>query len=121
MTTKRLVIEVTAGPDAPERCRQGFTVAVTALAAGIDVSVWLTGDAAVLALPGRAPEIQPATGTELSDLLATVLAGGQVTVSAPSAELHGLSEVDVVDGVRIGSVPAFVDEVTAESTQALVY
>ena len=83
MTTKRLVIEVTAGADAPE--------------------------------------IQPATGTELSDLLATVLAGGQVTVSEPSAELHVVSESDVADGVRIGGVSAFVDEVTAESTQALVY
>ena len=40
---RSLVIKVTAGLDGPERCNQAFTVAATALAAGVPVSLWLTG------------------------------------------------------------------------------
>jgi len=48
------VIKVTAGADAPERCNQAFTVAATAVASDVPVSLWLTGEAAWFALPGRA-------------------------------------------------------------------
>ena len=51
---KKLVIKVTAGADAPERCSQAFTVAAVAVASGVDVSLWLTGESAWFAVPGRA-------------------------------------------------------------------
>jgi hypothetical protein len=35
----KLVIKVTAGADAPERCSQAFTVAAVAVASGVDVSL----------------------------------------------------------------------------------
>ena len=38
-----LVVKVTCGTEALERLNQGFTVAATALAAGVEVSLWLTG------------------------------------------------------------------------------
>ena len=50
---KKLVIKVTAGADAPERCSQAFTVAAVAVASGVEVSLWLTGESAWFALPGR--------------------------------------------------------------------
>ena len=50
---RALVVKVTCGAEAPERCNQGFTVAATAAAAGSAVDLWLTGDAAWLAVPGR--------------------------------------------------------------------
>ena len=56
--TKQLVIKVTAGADAPERCSQAFTVAAVAVASGVEVSLWLTGESAWFALPGRAGEFQ---------------------------------------------------------------
>ena len=66
-----LVVKVTAGADDPERCNQGVTVAATAVAAGADVSLWLTGEAAWLGVPGRALaeqraglEIRPASGVD---------------------------------------------------------
>ena len=43
--TASLVVKVTCGTEALERLNQGFTVAATAVAAGVEVSVWLTGDA----------------------------------------------------------------------------
>src|SRR5207253_8411121 len=51
---RALVVKVTAGDNDPERCNQAFTVAATAAASGVSVSLWLPGEAAWFALPGRA-------------------------------------------------------------------
>ena len=56
---RTLVIKVTAGKDEPERCNQAFTVAAAAVASGVSVSLWLTGEAAWFALPGRAARELP--------------------------------------------------------------
>ena len=52
MVSRSLVVKVTAGKDDQERCNQAFTVAATAVASGLQVSLWLTGEAAWFALPG---------------------------------------------------------------------
>ena len=44
---QQLVVKLTSGADDPERCSQAFTVTATALAAGVRVSLWLTGEAKV--------------------------------------------------------------------------
>ena len=53
---ERLVVKVTHGSEALERLNQAVTVAATALSADVDVSLWLTGEAVWLAVPGRAEE-----------------------------------------------------------------
>ncbi|MGH3388762.1 MAG: DsrE family protein, partial [Actinomadura sp.] len=55
---RTLVIKATAGADGPERCNQAFTVAAAAVASGLSVSLWLTGEAAWYGLPGRAKELE---------------------------------------------------------------
>ena len=70
--SRPLVVKVTAGTEAPERLSQAFTVAATAVASGVPVSLWLTGEASWLAVPGRAEEItlpHAAPLSELRDLL----------------------------------------------------
>ena len=57
MPPRTLVIKVTAGKDEPERSGQALNVAAAALASGVAVSLWLTGEAAWFALPGRADEV----------------------------------------------------------------
>ena len=66
---RTLVVKVTCGTDDAERCNQGFTVAATAAASGVPVSVWLTGEAAWFALPGRAAELDVPLATPLPELL----------------------------------------------------
>lgn len=117
----RLVVKSTAGAETPERCNQALTVAATALAAGADVSLWLTGDATWLALPGRADDVTLEHSPPLSELLGTVLAGGTVTVCTQCAVRRGITEDDVLDGVRIAGSAAFVEECLQDGTQALVY
>jgi predicted peroxiredoxin len=117
----RLVIKVTAGADAPERCSQAFTVAATAAAAGIGVSLWLTGESAWFALPGRAADFELPHSAPLEDLLNAVLAAGAVTLCTQCAARRGITPDAVIPGVLIAGAAAFVEEVVADDVQALVY
>src|SRR6185312_14375205 len=118
---RALVVKVTAGADDAERCNQGFTVAATAVAAGADVSLWLTGEAAWFGLPGRAEELALPHASPLADLLAAVIAGGRVTVCTQCAVRRGIEEAALVPGVRLAGSASYVEEVLADGAQALVY
>lgn len=119
--SRTLVIKTTAGADAPERCSQAFTVAATAVAAGVNVSLWLTGESAWFALPDRAAEFSLPHSAPLPDLLAAVLAGGRVTLCTQCAARRSIGEADVLPGIRVAGAATFVAEVTADDAQALVY
>jgi predicted peroxiredoxin len=119
--SRRLVIKVTAGSDAPERCSQAFTVAATAAAAGVGVSLWLTGESSWFALPGRAADFELPHAAPLEDLLNAVLAAGTVTLCTQCAARRGITPDAVISGVRIAGAAAFVEEVTDDDVQALVY
>ena len=71
MAARSLVIKVTAGKDDPERCNQAFTVAAAAVASGVEVSLWLSGESAWFALPGRAEDFSLPHAAPLADLLVT--------------------------------------------------
>lgn len=118
----RLVVKVTCGTDDLERANQGLTVASMAIAAGAQVSLWLTGEAAWFAVPGRAEEVPPLPhATPVADLLQVVLAGGTVTLCTQCAARRSLGTEDVIDGVRIAGAAVFVEETLTDGTQALVY
>jgi predicted peroxiredoxin len=116
-----LVIKVTAGKDEPERCNQAFTVAAAAVASGVTVSLWLTGESAWFALPGRAADFSLPHAAPLEDLLTAVLAAGTITVCSQCAARRDISPDDVITGIRIAGAATFVAEIMADDTQALVY
>jgi predicted peroxiredoxin len=120
-TARSHVIKVTSGTDGPERCNQAFTVAATAVAAGVQVSLWLTGESAWFALPGRAADLELPHAAPLDDLLASVLAGGTVTLCTQCAKRRDIEETDVIEGIRIAGAPVFTEEVLSDGAQALVY
>ena len=117
----RLIVKTTAGADAPERCAQAFTVAAAGVAAGARVSLWLTGEAAWFALPGRAAQFELAHSAPLDELLEVVLAAGTVTLCTQCAARRGISADDVLPGVRIAGAATFVQETMEPATRALVY
>jgi predicted peroxiredoxin len=121
MPSRSLVVKVTAGQDDPERCNQAFTVAATGVAAGLDVSLWLTGEASWFALPDRADDVRLAYAAPLADLLASVLAAGAVTLCTQCAARREITEADVLAGIRIAGASTFIAEVIADGAQALVY
>ena len=121
MASGALIVKATAGKNDPERCNQAFTVAATAVASGVPVSLWLTGEATLLALPGQADDFMLAYATPLGDLLETILRAGSVTVCTQCAARREISQDDLIDGVRIAGATTFVAEVLAEGAKALVY
>jgi len=118
---RQLVLKVTAGADAPERCAQAFTVAATAIASGVNVSLWLTGEASWFALPGRAEEFELPHSAPLHDLRDAVLAGGTLTLCTQCAARRAITADDVLPGVRVAGAQTFVEEALADDAQALVY
>jgi predicted peroxiredoxin len=118
---RSLVIKCTAGADEPERCNQAFTVAAAGVAVGAQVSLWLTGEAAWFAVPGRAEEFTLPLATPLAELRDTVLAGGIMTVCSQCAARRGLVAADLLPDIRIAGAALFTEEILTDHAQALVY
>lgn len=124
---RRLMVKVTCGHDDPERSNQGLTVAATAVAAGAEVSLWLTGEATWLAvrdeaaLPARPLPWTLVGAAPPADLLAAVLAAGRVTVCAQCAGRRAITEEHLPPTARIAGAAAWVEEVLGEGAQGLVY
>jgi predicted peroxiredoxin len=118
---RKLVVKVTCGADAPERCNQAFTVAASAVAAGAEVSLWLTGESAWLALPGRAAEFDLPLAAPLESLMAAVVTGGGVTLCTQCAARREITAADVLPGVRIAGAAVFTEEILQDGVQAVVY
>ena len=119
--SRSMVVKVTVGEADPERCNQAFTVGAAAVAAGVPVSLWLTGDAAWFAVPGRAEAFSLPHATPLAQLMDVVRANGQVTLCSQCAARRDLGADDVLDGIRIAGAAVFVEESLADGAQALVY
>jgi predicted peroxiredoxin len=121
MTARSLVVKLTAGKEEPERCNQALTVAAAAVASGVPVSLWLTGEAAWFALPDGCPDLQLPHATPLPELFETVRTAGTVTLCTQCAARRDITADDVVAGVRVAGATTFVAEALAEGAQALVY
>ena len=106
--------------DRASASRLGITPAV-AVASGVDVSVWLTGESAWFALPGRAAEFELPPAAPLPDLIDAILASGRLTLCTQCAARRDITEKDVIEGVRIAGAQVFVQEALGDETQALVY
>ena len=119
--SRPLVVKLTAGADAPERAVQGLTVAATAVASGLAVSLWLTGESAWFATAGGTDAVTLEHSAPPAELMAAVIAGGKVTLCTQCAARRGLTEEQLLEGITIAGAATFVSEVTAPDAQALIY
>jgi predicted peroxiredoxin len=119
--TRTLVVKCTAGAEDAERCAQAFNVAAIAAASGAQVSLWLTGEAAWFATPGRAESFELPHSAPLAELRDTVLELGSLTVCTQCAQRRGITEADLIDRARISGSATFVDEILQPDVQAVVY
>lgn len=118
---RALVVKTTAGADDPERCSAALTVAATAAASGLTVSLWLSGEAAWLAVPERAAAFTLEHSAPTPDLFDTVLEHGSLSVCSQCARRRGLTERDLMAGARIAGAASFVAEISRGDSQVLVY
>lgn len=116
-----LVVKVTAGTDAPERCAQAFSLAATAAASGVDVALWLSGEAAWFAVPGHAAEFALPHAAPLTELLDAILAGGRVFLCSQCAARRGIAAEATLPGITIAGIATFLEQILQDATQAVVY
>lgn len=120
--TRTLLVKVTCDLAAAERLNQALTVPAIAAASGVPVSVWLSGEASSLAVPGFAETLPGLPhAVPVAELRDTLLELAAVTVCAQCAKRRDLTESDLLPGARIAGAAAFVEESLADGVQALVY
>lgn len=118
---RSLVLKLTCGAEDAERANQALTVAAAAVALGAPVSLWLTGDGAWFGTPDRSPDLALEGATRATDLVAAVVAGGEVVVCSQCAARRELTEADLRPGVVIRGAAVFAEQVLGDQVQALVY
>jgi len=116
-----LIVKITCGAEAAERANQAWTVASMGIAAGAEVTVWLTGEGVWFAVPGRQPDLALPHATAVADLVETVRGAGRIRVCSQCAARRDLTESELIPGARIAGAAQFVEAILAGPTQALVY
>src|SRR5487761_2496947 len=114
--TANLVIKLATGVEDAERVAQAFSDASTALASGVNVSFWLTGEASWLALPGKAEQFVLPHSAPLHELLSSLIDSAKVTLCTQCAVRRNINDGDQIAGIRIAGSATFVEEITNEST-----
>ena len=120
--SRSLVLKLTCGTDtleSLERTAQALTVAATAAASGTPVSLWLTGDATLLATPLYAERLALPHATSFAELRDVLLDLQAVTVCTQCAVRRGLTDSDLLPGAHIAGAASFVEAALAEGAQAL--
>ena len=116
-----LMVKITCGAEAPERANQAWTVAATALSAGAEVGVFLTGEAVWFAVREARPDLGLEHATPVADLAAPLLDLGAVVVCTQCAARRQLTQADLLTGATIAGAATFVERVLQPDVQALVY
>lgn len=117
----RLVVKLTTGSADAEKVTVALSVAAAGVASGLEVGLWLSGDAVEFARPGRLDGLIVNHAPPAADSFAAVLASGRVTACAPCLARRGIDPATLADGVQVAGAAAFVEDATAASTTALVY
>ena len=115
-----LVVKCTWGTERPEVLLQAFTVAATAASSGVDVQLWLTGEATLQAVIGT-DDVHLPHSPALSELRDIVIELGSITVCAQCALRRDITQDDLLPGVRIAGSTAFVEAIMADGARAVVY
>lgn len=121
LTQRKLIVKLTSGAEAPERANQAWTVAAVGVAAGVPVTVWLTGDAVWFAVPDQQPDLSLPHATPVAELVETVRTAGEIVVCTQCAARRELTPDDLVAGATIAGAASFVEAVLADDVRVLVY
>lgn len=96
-------------------------MATLGVAAGADVTVWLTGEAVWFAVAGRQPDLALPYASPGAELIETIRSAGTIRVCSQCAARRALTNADLLDTVTIAGAASFVEAVLADGVQALVY
>jgi predicted peroxiredoxin len=112
--SKKLVIVNSRGFD-DERSSVAWSVANTAVASGMDVTVFLVSAGVDWVRKGAASvaQLNP-LDPPMSDMIRNVVeGGGRILVCPPCAKVRGYTDESLVDGAVLAGAPAMLEEILA--------
>lgn len=117
-----LLVHITHGPEAPTRAALACLVAVAAVEAGHEVSMFFAGDSAYLLKDEVVSSLQGLGTGSLSDHLAHLTeAGVPIFVSGMSSKARGVTEADLQGKNASFAMPAKLVELTFAADRVLTY
>jgi len=118
MTDKQKLVIINSRGFDDERSSVAFSIANTAVATGMDVTLFLVAAGVDWVRKGAAEvaHLNPLDPT-LGDMLETYLAnGGKILVCPPCAKVRGYDEDSLIEGARLAGAPVMLEEVQAGAT-----
>ena len=117
-----LLVHVTHGPEAPTRAALACLVAVAAMEAGHQVSMFVAGDAAYLLKDEVIDSIKGiGTGPIAEHVPKLVAADVPIFVSGMSSKARGVTEADLAGKHAVFATPAKLVELTFAADRVLTY
>ena len=115
MTDKQKLVIINSRGFDDERSSVAFSIANTAVASGMDVTMFLVAAGVDWVRKGAADvaHLNPLDPT-LGDMLGNFLAsGGKILVCPPCAKVRGYDEDSLIDGARLAGAPVMLEEIQA--------
>lgn len=108
---KKLVIVNSRGFD-DERSSVAWSIANTAVASGVRVTMFLVAAGADWVRKGAAVVARPnPLDPTMSDMIGNFVAqGGRILVCPPCAKVRGYGEDDLIDGATLAGAPVMLEE-----------
>jgi len=108
---KKLVIVNSRGFD-DERSSVAWSIANTAVASGVRVTMFLVAAGADWVRKGAAVVARPnPLDPTMSDMIGNFIAqGGRILVCPPCARVRGYGEDDLIDGATLAGAPVMLEE-----------
>ena len=112
--SKKIVIVNTRGLD-DERSSVAWSIANTAAASGMEVTMFLVSAGVDWARKGAADAAQlNPLDPKMSEMIGNVVAaGGTILVCPPCAKVRGYTEDSLIDGAVLAGAPALLEKINA--------
>lgn len=122
VTSRSLLIHITAGPNDPTRAALGFNVAKAAIDEGHKVTIFLAGDGVQLIRDGVLASLTGLGTGNLKEMYDGFVAkGGRLYVSGGSAKARGVTEADLAGKpAEFGGPPQLV-KLALEHERVITY
>lgn len=117
---KSYMLIITHSTDDPDRANSAIALAVSLIGDGADVALFFTFQGALLAKQGVAETVEGKNFTPVRELFPMILeAGVPLYLCGACAKTHGITEADLVPGVRIVTLPTLAAEMPTRETITL--
>jgi predicted peroxiredoxin len=118
--TKRFMLVITHSTDDQDRANSAVALAASLISESADLAIFFTFEGAMMAKKGVAETIEGENFTPVRDLFPMILeAKVPLYLCGSCAKRYGITEEDLVQGVKIVTLPTLAGEMMTRETVTL--